>query len=219
MSSENSTVLKHLQEHRYFLPGGDVYFLAENQLFRVHRYFFQRESRVFQRGFQSGPRNGETESTAIILDVSPASFEKLLDVFYNERYSVYNWSIEDWTTVIKLAQKWEFPEVLELAIRELSRIDMSLIRRIAIYQHLNIDRSHLLPMYAELCRRPQALTLQESKVIGLETTVLIANVRERLRAPPANGGMSPLPVGIEDDDVKAAVIEYLGTSAPHAVDL
>ncbi|KAG6809364.1 hypothetical protein H0H87_011944, partial [Tephrocybe sp. NHM501043] len=62
---------------------------VENQMFRVHRFFFERESRVFRDQIQTlskdgGPRAGDEESVAIVLeDVSVATFETLLGVFYN----------------------------------------------------------------------------------------------------------------------------------------
>ncbi|KAH0581877.1 hypothetical protein J132_11255 [Termitomyces sp. J132] len=224
MGSENSTVIDHLQRNpHYYLSGGDAYFLVENQIFRVHRYFLERESHVFQEWFQ-GPqapgafrngesRNGESESAAILLrDVTPAAFEKLLDVFYNPKYSVYGWPIEDWITIIQVAQKWEFSQVLELALRELEKIEIPLISRIALYQRFDIDRSHLLPLYGKLCTRPKALDYQESNAIGLATTVVIFNARERLRARPLKDGKSLLPAEFQDSEVYMVLTDLLVTS-------
>ncbi|KAG6872585.1 hypothetical protein C0995_008652 [Termitomyces sp. Mi166 len=220
MGSESSAP-NHLKQNRYYLPGGDIYFLVGNEIFRIHRYFLQRESPVFEKMIESpevsgSPRTGESESTAIILDVTPAAFEKLLNVFYNPRFSVYNWSVDDWTTIIELAQKWEFPQVHDLAIRELEKMDISLISRIVLYHRLKLEGTHLLPLYGMLCKRPQALNTQECKAIGLATTVLIFNARERLRARPSDGGMSPLPDELQDDDVHATLMALLGGTAPPA---
>src|ERR1700761_4045883 len=35
------------RHHQYYLPGGDLYLQTENILFRVHSYFFTRESTEF----------------------------------------------------------------------------------------------------------------------------------------------------------------------------
>ncbi|KAG6861055.1 hypothetical protein C0995_004556 [Termitomyces sp. Mi166 len=220
MGSESSTVLNHLRKNRYYLDGGDIYFLAGNELFRIHRYFLERESHIFRELIKSptvpgGPRNGESESTAIVLpNVPPAAFEKLLNVFYNPKFSVYDWPREDWMTILELSQRWGFSEVHNLAIRELDKINIPLISRIVLYQRFELDQNHLLPWYAELCKRPRALNNEESEAIGLATAVLIFKARECLWARSSDGDTSPLPNGLQDDDVHAILVTLLGGGAP-----
>ncbi|KAG6896588.1 hypothetical protein C0992_007292 [Termitomyces sp. T32_za158] len=108
-----------------------------------------------------------------------------------------------------MAQEWEFPEVLELAIRELSKIEIPLIRRIGIYQDLRLDQKYLLPFYAKLCTRKQGLNQQEAAVIGLETTVTVFLARERLRDQLSNGATSLQFAGFKDSDVMAALMAAL----------
>ncbi|KAF5386030.1 hypothetical protein D9615_002324 [Tricholomella constricta] len=214
---------KQLQRHPcYYLNGGDVHFLVGNQLFRVHRYFFERESRVFREQIElptppGRPRQGDDESVAIVLDVPPVSFEKFLGVFYNPRYSVYDWDSDDWISILELADKWEFDEVKNLAVRELEKQEISLIPRIALYQQFKIDHMLLVPLYAKLCSRPEALDEDESNIIGMKTTVLIFRARERLRAQPSSdGGRSPLPPGLEKEDVEHTITTLLAIRTPIA---
>lgn len=65
-----------------------------NQLFRVHRYFFERESRYFRDRITSPPGSpeadqpshgrGDSDSSAIVLNpVAAEDFEKFLGIFYN----------------------------------------------------------------------------------------------------------------------------------------
>jgi hypothetical protein len=59
---------------------------VEGTLFRVHRYFFERESEYFQQALQAaGPQeDGHSDRAAFRLDdVSISDFERLLWVFYN----------------------------------------------------------------------------------------------------------------------------------------
>ncbi|KAG5636942.1 hypothetical protein H0H81_006338 [Sphagnurus paluster] len=184
-----------------------------NERFRVHRYFFERESKVFREEIERStapgqPRQGDNDSTAIILKESPQDFEKLLGVFYNPKYSLYDWNTEDWATLLGLAVKWGFDEVKELALRELDKKDIPLLTRIGLYQRFNIDFDRLVPLYAELCSRPDTLDEEEAEALGLKTAVLVFRARERLRAVPSNEGKSPLPAGLEKDDVHR-VIESL----------
>ncbi|KAK7692002.1 hypothetical protein QCA50_005407 [Cerrena zonata] len=45
---EGTAVEKMKRHPTYYLQGGDVHFLVEHFLFRVHSYFFERESAVFR---------------------------------------------------------------------------------------------------------------------------------------------------------------------------
>jgi len=213
---EFKQLLRHPQ---YYINGGDIYFLVGNELFRVHSHFFERESRVFREQIQlptspGQPRHGEDESVAIVLDVPGIDFVKLLGVFYNPRYTVYDWTVEDWTTILELADKWEFNEVKNLAIRELQKQTIPLLTRIVLYQRFKVEHALLVPLYADLCSRPDALDDDESEALGIKTTVLIFRARERLRAQPSDEGRSPLPPGLEKEDVHNAIMTILGGITP-----
>ncbi|GLB37344.1 putative BTB/POZ domain containing protein [Lyophyllum shimeji] len=222
-NTTNDQEFKQLQRHsHYYINGGDVQFLVEKILFRVHRYFFERESPVFREQIElpsspptspGRPQQGEEESVAISLDVSAVHFEKLLGVFYNPRYTLYDWTTEDWTSVLELAHKWQFDEVKKLAIRELEKLTIPLLPRILLYQRFEIDHALLVPLYADLCSRSEALDEGEATALGIKTTVLIFSARERLRAQPSDGGRSPLPAGLEKEDVHNAIRSLLGLTA------
>ncbi|RDB25167.1 hypothetical protein Hypma_007980 [Hypsizygus marmoreus] len=222
MSQDDDQAFKQLQRNtQYYLNGGDIHFLAENELFRVHRYFFERESRKFRDQIAlppspGKPRQGDTESTAIVLEVTAEGFQRLLGVFYNPKYSVYDWDAHDWSSILELAERWEFGEVKNLAIRELEKQTIPVIDRIVLYQKFEVDNAFLVPLYAILCSRPEALDRDESKALGMETTVLIFQTRERLRAQPSDGGRSPLPPGLDSDDVHRTIASLLGTSTSTA---
>jgi hypothetical protein len=111
--SQSKTNLASLQRHKeYFLPGGDLYFLVgidrrpgassvlinsqvEHYHFRVHRYFFERESAYFQAKLLTpanpgAPQQGTSEANAIVLEgVKASEFERLLWVFYNPCVLLY----------------------------------------------------------------------------------------------------------------------------------
>lgn len=216
---------RQLQRNKdFYLNGGDLHILVGNQKFRVHKYFFERESRFFREKLEVSnppgkPRKGDDETTAIVLDdASPADFEKLLWVFYNPRYTLYDWDTEDWTTLLALAVKWEFSEVKDLAIRELDHKDLPLLPRIVLYQRFSVNSARLIPLYAELCSRPDALNEQDAEALGLKTTVLIFRARERLRALPSNEGKSPLPAGLEEHDVHRTINSLLTGSDASVVE-
>ncbi|KAG6810752.1 hypothetical protein H0H92_010461 [Tricholoma furcatifolium] len=208
---------------KYYIKGGDIHFLVENQLFCVHSYFFERESSVFRESIQAslaatGARNGGIQCVAIFkLNVTVSSFEKLLGIIYNKTYSLFDgWSVDDWTTVLHLIQNWEFPVVRDLAVRELEKcLEIPLIERISLYHRFKVNQSVLIPWYGRLCGRPEALTHEESEAIGNRATVFIFQARERLRARPSDGGRSPLPNGLDDKDIHRTLEILLeATSSP-----
>ncbi|KAG5341507.1 hypothetical protein C0989_009868 [Termitomyces sp. Mn162] len=129
------------------------------------------------------------------------------------KYSLFDWTVADWTIVLELTQQWEFNEVRNLAIRELDKLtEIPLIERIALYQRFKVDQDLLLPLYGKLCSRPEALNEEESEAIGMKTTVLIFRAREHLRAQASDSGMSPLPSGLDVSDVHHTLRKLLDTT-------
>ena len=72
-------------------------------------------------------------------------------------------AVEQWTTILRLAQEWDFEQVKELAVRELNKL--RLLDLLALYQEHQVDPRHLVPLYAELCAKDAGpLTLAESTI-------------------------------------------------------
>ncbi|KAG6888010.1 hypothetical protein C0992_009923 [Termitomyces sp. T32_za158] len=208
----NSDTFRALSRHEnYYLSGGDLFFLAEAIHFRVHRYFFERESLFFQRQLQvpaspGAVARGSTEGTAIILEEHPDDFAKFLWVFYNPRYSLYDTSVDNWKVILRLAHKWDFLEIKNLVVRELEKLEMADVDRIATYQNHAVDKNYLIPRYAALCEREQPLTLEEGTQLGMATTLMIARAREYARSnPAADGSRSPTTAGIREDEMHGLV--------------
>jgi hypothetical protein len=110
-------ITRHLT---YYLPGADVFFLVDEVMFAVHRYFFERESLYFANLFKEqgaiSPRQGRSHYHPISLhDVSPDKFAVFLWVFYNPKYSLYDTSQANWSIIEDYAIKWGFEEVRILA--------------------------------------------------------------------------------------------------------
>ena len=206
-TSRNDSILSLKKSKAYYFEPGDLHIIVEETRFRVHSYFFARDSPVFHKLLNPASpgdnKHGSSESDAMMLaDVSVQDFETFLWVFYNPRYSLYDAPVETWHTILRLADKWDFKQVKELAVREPNKKkDLALIDRMALYQAYKVDNKHLVPLYAELVKRDRPLSIEEARVLGLETMVLVNTAREKLRANPSNGGLSPLPEGLEDGDV------------------
>ncbi|KAJ8481602.1 hypothetical protein ONZ45_g15266 [Pleurotus djamor] len=173
--------------------------------------FFERESEKLRAKLATPAspgkqRQGESDSTAILLpDVTADDLEKFLWVFYNPKHSLYAATFEDWSAILRLAHRWEFPEVKALCLRELEAMKMPLVDRLVLYQAHQVADDVLIPRYCQLCARDEMLTMDEGQRLGMATTLLICTVREQLRSSAADGLKSPLPPNLKTKDVFAAI--------------
>ncbi|KAH9072813.1 hypothetical protein EDB83DRAFT_133343 [Lactarius deliciosus] len=90
MPTASSNAGQRIPRHElYYIHGGDVVFDVENTLFRVHRYFFIRDSLWFhdKLPYPLPPgeiTKGSSDNLPLTLEgVSRIDFERLLWVFYN----------------------------------------------------------------------------------------------------------------------------------------
>ncbi|KAM6502791.1 hypothetical protein JOM56_002768 [Amanita muscaria] len=216
-SRADSSVHAITRHYEYFLSGGDLFIMVENVQFRVHSHFFDRESPWFRTKMATPaspgmPKPGTSESTAIILtDLRPAEFSRFLWVFYNPKFSIYNAPVEDWSVILRLAHRWTFHEVKDLAVRELQKLDSPDIDRIVLYHDCQVDRNLLIPRYAAICEREEPLTLEEGMRLGLETTLMLARAREYARGRVLSSGeRSPISATIARHEMVGLIRQLFG---------
>jgi hypothetical protein len=212
--------VERVRRHRdYYIEGGDIIFLVENYLFRVHRYFFERESPVFRKQLAEAahaghPRIGMSDTDPCVLhDVRTDDFSRFLWVFYNPVYSIYEASTEDWAAILGLAHHWQFSEVKALVVRELEKQVIPSITKIVIYHRYGVDRNLLLPSYMDLCQRPHSLDFEEAKDLGLETSMMIMTAREIVRR--GDGGTSAA-VLVTGDELKHVIRQIFRFPGPRS---
>ncbi|KIY46009.1 hypothetical protein FISHEDRAFT_47808 [Fistulina hepatica ATCC 64428] len=214
--SDTHQVTRHPE---YYLNGGDLFLLARTKMFRVHRYFFTRDSDIFRArlGQPASPGYeppGHSESSALLLnDIEPEDLARFLWVFYNPKYSLYVASAEDWEAILRLAHNWHFHEVKALAVRELQLIPLPPVERIALYQTYDIDQKFIVPLIAEVCARDALLTPEETQRLDIKTAYVIWSGREMLRAHASSEGcMSPMPPDVEEGEIHDTVRQLLHQS-------
>ncbi|KAH7928354.1 hypothetical protein BV22DRAFT_1005071 [Leucogyrophana mollusca] len=161
-------------------------FLVEGVLFRVHRYFLQRDSDVFRTMFvcpptEEGPEGRTDERPIVLPEVTAVEFETLLKFFYNSMYSKPLESVEEWVALLSISTRYGMDRVRERALEEIDSMPpVDPIRRIVLAKKHDVAE-WLVPAYAALCRRVEPLNVLEAVEIGLETTVLVATAREKVR--------------------------------------
>ncbi|CAA7260365.1 unnamed protein product [Cyclocybe aegerita] len=215
MSEPLSSVKQVTPSQEYFLEGGDLYLLVCEILFRAHSFFFVRDSVEFHGVLSKipedgKPRPGSADSPILIKAVTPSEFTKFLWVFYNEEYSVYDATADEWTGILKVAHQYKFPKIKNLAIRELNKSSLSVVEKIKTFELYEADREHIVPLYASMCMRDEGPSDEEIEQMGQKRFVTVFRARERLRALPSSGNASPLPQGVEEGDVLRTISDFLG---------
>ncbi|KAF7350933.1 BTB domain-containing protein [Mycena sanguinolenta] len=124
---------------------------------------------------------GEVVENPIVLEgINAVDFDRFLSVLYPLDFTTRDIaSTEEWTSVLSLASRWEFNSLRELAMQHLFVIT-SAVERIALGRRYDIP-CWLVPAYAEVCERKEPLTLAEGRLLGLEDTVCIGQVRHTIR--------------------------------------
>ncbi|KAJ8592484.1 hypothetical protein M405DRAFT_879937 [Rhizopogon salebrosus TDB-379] len=215
-SSEHG--LARVVHHKdFYLRGGDMTVMVENHLYRIHSYFFERESLFFRQKFQAteGEDRGSSDNNAYTLDdVKSEDFARFLWVFYNPKYSLYDAPLETWLSILHLANRWSFGSVKELTVRELEKIDIEPVEKIAVYHEYSINKVYLVPSYIAVCKRDKPLSFTEGMRLGMETVLRIADARERARQCAAESGIrTPTYDDFEDNELESMVREVFGIAS------
>ncbi|KAI0002269.1 hypothetical protein BJV74DRAFT_818283 [Russula compacta] len=146
-------------------------------LYRVHRYFFCRDSNEFVRRLSRFHSKG----TVISLDdVKSKDFDAFLSVLYPLNFNALDErSFEELSSVLDLSTRWGFTNIRELAIRCLK--PPSPLQRLVLARKYAVEQ-WILPALEELCERPLPLTLDEARLLDFEDVVLVGSVREMVRS-------------------------------------
>lgn len=115
-----------------------------------------------------------------------------LTLFFNPRNLVDPelFTVEEWTSILTLSDKWNFPQLKTLATRELGYITTA-IEKIALAKKYNIGNPQwLLAAYRELCTRRHPLSFVEGEKLGLETVIKIWEVQHELTMGTTTWGQS-----------------------------
>jgi len=171
---------------KYYLQEAPTTFLVENQLFRVHRTFLERESDFFKALFSlplptCRTVEGTGDNNPIPLPgVTVEEFEALLDSLY-QRNRGTQCSREHWIHLLSISSRYDFDNIRALAIREISSfnppLDPILLADLAVRHDVDgwLERA-----YISLCYRQCPLTESEAHKIGLTVASKIGRCRAKL---------------------------------------
>lgn len=104
--------------------------------------------------------------------------------------------IGDWINILSASTRFACDRIRDRAIREIGAMDPATlhpVETILLAEQFSVPE-WLIPSYAVLCKRPQPLDMVEAQKLGLVTTVLIAQAREKVREMGSiRAGTGPVP--------------------------
>ncbi|KAI5890047.1 uncharacterized protein SCHCODRAFT_02335105 [Schizophyllum commune H4-8] len=173
--SEHEDDTSSLQSHRFFLEDGNVRFqLEDGTLFNVHRYFFKKHAPSFAAEYL----RDVAEEAIKLPGVTTVDFERFLTMIYPSEIGERDIeTVDEWTSVLRLATKWCVPRLRALAIREIEP-KATPIEKIVIAREFDLGKDWLLPSFTAICTSSKPLDYDEAERLGLRTVVDIARIRE-----------------------------------------
>ncbi|KAI5890985.1 uncharacterized protein SCHCODRAFT_02627827 [Schizophyllum commune H4-8] len=113
---------RYLKTHvRYFLADGNLDIeLDDGTLYRVHRHFFTQYSSAFAAEYLSSPASS---SFVRLRSIEGRDFDRLLSLIYPSKLGELDISTADeWLSVLRLADRWSFVDLRQLAREKLDSI-------------------------------------------------------------------------------------------------
>ncbi|KAH9915885.1 uncharacterized protein B0H18DRAFT_1039570 [Fomitopsis serialis] len=183
------------RHERFYLGDGTVVFQVEDVLFKVHSYFFEHYSKGFHDMFlcqptEGVPLEGSADCVPIVLEQTSAlDFERLLQVFYPDAFHAWQLGATDeWISVLRLAHRWQFDSIVKLAADWLPSY-ATLVEQIALAREFNLPNI-IRPAGVQLCARAEPLSLEETKILGVDAAHIIWSLREGYRTKWQNQAVS-----------------------------
>ncbi|KZP25189.1 hypothetical protein FIBSPDRAFT_783642 [Athelia psychrophila] len=162
---------------RFCFPAENIYLLVNGVLYSVHRYFFERDSSSF-----AGQGLSKREPM-VLADISTGDLDLFLSILYPSSFGLYSAStVEDWSSILHLADKWSFESIRALAITQLAPI-ASPIDKIVLGRRYDVNE-WLPDAYGSVCVQPAALTQDEGRRLGVDDVIRINAFARSSVSPP-----------------------------------
>ncbi|KZP33844.1 hypothetical protein FIBSPDRAFT_1035820 [Athelia psychrophila] len=162
------------EHERFFLPAQHIFFLVSNTVYSVPRAPFEWHSSAFTG------KGLSRDDPLILEDITVSHFDNFLSILYPYAYGVYTAStVEEWTAILHLANKWRFESIRTLAITHLLPIATD-VEKIILGRQYEIHE-WLGDAYFTLCMRDQSLTKEEGRRMQVDDIIEISAIRHQFR--------------------------------------
>ncbi|KZP12985.1 hypothetical protein FIBSPDRAFT_704487, partial [Athelia psychrophila] len=144
---------------------------VEGVLYSVHRYFFERDSSSFVgQGLSK-------QEPMVLANVSRHDLDLFLSILYPTSFGAYPAStVEEWSGILYLADKWSFQSIRTLAIAQIAPIATP-IDKIVLGRLYDVNE-WLTGAYHAVCTRLDALSLEEGRRLGVDDAIRINSIRQ-----------------------------------------
>jgi len=165
----------------------DIVIQVENRLFKVPRRVFIQESQVFRDMFslpvpEGILADGTSDSKPLSLDgIMAIDFVRLLRFLFPAKQLYPLKSLDEWTSVFKLAALWDMGDVMAEAIQNMTPL---LEKQPAKQIKLSLEHGvaeWLVPGLNRLVQRAEPLNKEDVDLIGLDYALQIMTLREDCR--------------------------------------
>ncbi|TFK50195.1 hypothetical protein OE88DRAFT_332780 [Heliocybe sulcata] len=167
-------------EHdRYFFADGTVTFMVEETLFRVHRFFFERDSALFRDQLFMHPQEHLGQPVVELKDCTVLDFERFLGVLYPNDFDQHMaTTLEEWTSILALATRWSFESIRRLAVGKVFPLASPIDKVVLGHKYEIAD--WLGGAYVDICVRQDPVSDDEAEQLGAKEVARISRVRERI---------------------------------------
>ncbi|KAI0311487.1 hypothetical protein OF83DRAFT_1036384, partial [Amylostereum chailletii] len=165
---------------KFYFSEGNFEFQVEGVLFKVHQYYFERDSPIFAAWKTGDNVDGPDNTSAFFQDVTLDEMNAFMSVLYP--LDLKNGDVHaqsEWISVLRLSTLWQFASIRALALRQLDPL-------LSPVDHLVVARSHNVESWVEsaltdLCVRDNPLRLVEIRQMTYEDIALVGEIREAIR--------------------------------------
>ncbi|KAI5890049.1 uncharacterized protein SCHCODRAFT_01049409, partial [Schizophyllum commune H4-8] len=160
---------------RFYLKDGNVKFrLDDGTLYNVHRYFFDKHAPLFSQQYLCDAGEG----IVALQGVSSTDLNRFLAMVYPSDIGDCDiHTVDEWTSVLRLAVKWSIPNLRARALREIEP-RASPVEKVVIGREFALGEAWLLPAFVAICGARECLGYVDAARLGLRTVVEIGRIRE-----------------------------------------
>lgn len=124
----------------------------------------------------------------------------------NRDYAYHQQTKESWVIILRLATRWEFHKIKDLALRELESLELPPAERISIYNQHGIDFERVLSSYVQMCKSPTVPTPEDARLLTMEPLINLLQARDiAQRKAIEMGHESPTSACLEDEVLREIV--------------
>ena len=112
----------------------------------------------------------------------------------HRNFAQHDFSYEEWKSVLHLSTRWSFPSIRMLALNNIQ--PPTPYDRLILARTYSVDH-WVIPALSALCERGPPLSLDEARKMDIEDVVLVATVREDIRAHALQVGTAEITRRVE----------------------